>query len=181
MMVALFVKPTLASPLLSRLPFQKVTFRLVRFGERVQAGFRRVPPWSLGVVTLLLGLNVVAATTRLYLVLYALGWTVDWLALLAAFTISIAAGNLSLIPMGLGVRDASLTLLLAQIGVPKEVALSAAVVQRLFAPGWPLLLGLISANVLGLSSLINRSDDVAATQDKDAVDHSSHDLLSGRG
>ncbi len=87
-----------------------------------------------------------------------LGQTIDWLAVLAALTISITAGNLSMIPMGLGVRDASLTLLLRQLGAPDEVALSTAVIQRLFAPGLPLLLGLISANILGISEMVKRWD-----------------------
>lgn len=162
----LFVKPSLVSPLLGRLPLQKFTSRLVHFGETVQAGFRSVPPWRLGVVGLLFGLNFAVATTRLYFVLLMLGWPVSWPALLAVLTISITAGNLSMIPMGLGVRDASLTLLLTRLGAPNEIALSTAVIQRLLSPGWPLLLGLISTNILGLSEMMKRSDDVPATQEE---------------
>ncbi|MDY7075596.1 MAG: lysylphosphatidylglycerol synthase transmembrane domain-containing protein [Chloroflexota bacterium] len=161
--VMLFIKPSLINPLLERLPLQKLTLRLVRFGETVQMGLRSVPLWWLGVVALLFGLNVAAAATRLYLVLLMLEWTVNWPALLTVLSISITAGNLSMIPMGLGVRDASLTLLLMQLGVPNEVALSVAVIQRLFAPGWPLLLGIISTNVLGVSELIKRGSDAEAT------------------
>jgi uncharacterized protein (TIRG00374 family) len=164
MMAMLFIKPSLVSPLLERLPLQKFTFRLVRFSETVQTGFRSVPLWRLGVVALLLGLNVTVATTRLYFVLFVLGWPVSWPALLAAFTISLTAGNLSMIPMGLGVRDASFTLLLAQLGVPNEIALSAAVIQRLLSPGWPLLLGLVSTNILGVSELVKRSGKVSPTE-----------------
>jgi uncharacterized protein (TIRG00374 family) len=87
--------------------------------------------------------------------------------LLAVLTISITAGNLSMIPMGLGVRDASLTLLLVQLGVPNEIALSVTVIQRLFAPGWPLLLGLISANILGISEMTKRSDDASSTPEQE--------------
>ncbi len=156
--LALFIKPTQITPLLKRLPLQQFTLRLVRFGETVQMGFRSAPLWGLGVVALLIGLNVMTAAVRLYVVLLMLGQTSDWLAVLAALTISITAGNLSMIPMGLGVRDASLTLLLRQLGVPDEVALSAAVIQRLFAPGLPLLLGLISANILGVSEMVKHGD-----------------------
>jgi len=162
----LFIKPSWVGPLLRRLPLQKITLRLLRFSETVQSGFRSVSPWRLGVVALLLGLNVAAATMRIYLVLLMLGWTVSWPALLAVLTISITAGNLSMIPMGLGVRDASLTLLLVQLGVPNEIALSVTVIQRLFAPGWPLLLGLISANILGISEMTKRSDDASSTPEQ---------------
>jgi uncharacterized protein (TIRG00374 family) len=162
----LFVKPSLIDPLLRRLPFQKLALRLVRFSETVQTGFRSVSLWRLGGVALLLSLNVAAATTRLYLVLLILGQMVSWPALLAVLAISITAGNISMIPMGLGVRDASLTLLLVQLGVPNEVALSVTVIQRLFAPGWPLLLGLISANVLGMSEMTKDPDNALETPEK---------------
>jgi uncharacterized protein (TIRG00374 family) len=88
------------------------------------------------------------------------------LALLAVLTISVTAGNLSMIPMGLGVRDASFTVLLAQLGVPNEIALSVAVIQRLFSPGWPLLLGLISTNVLGVSEIVQASRERPRTGDE---------------
>ncbi len=156
--LALFVQPSRMMPLLERLPLQKFTLRLARFGEMVQMGFRSLPIGWLGVVALLIGLNVLIAAIRLYVVLLMLGQTVHWLSLLAALAISVTAGNLSMIPMGLGVRDASLTLLLGQLGVPNEIALSTAVIQRLFAPGWPLLLGLISANILGVSEMVKQWD-----------------------
>lgn len=156
--VIVFIQPSRLNSLLERLPLQQLTMRLARFGETVQTGFRSLPLWWLGVTALLIGLNVTAAAVRLYVVLLMLGQTIDWLAVLAALTISITAGNLSMIPMGLGVRDASLTLLLRQLGAPDEVALSTAVIQRLFAPGLPLLLGLISANILGVSEMVKHRD-----------------------
>jgi len=156
--LALFVRPSRITPLLRRLPLQKFTLRLARFGETVQMGFRSLPLGWLGVVALLIGLNVTVAAVRLYVVLLMLGQAISWLSLLAVLAISITAGNLSMIPMGLGVRDASLTLLLRQLGVPDQVALSVAVIQRLFAPGWPLLLGLISANILGVSEMVKHWD-----------------------
>ncbi len=161
--LAWFIQPSWVAPLLKRLPLQKFTLRLARFGETVQMGFRSAPLRGLGVAALLIGLNVTVAAVRLYVVLLMLGQTIHWSSLLAVLAISITAGNLSMIPMGLGVRDASLTLLLIRLGVPDEVALSAAVIQRLFAPGWPLLLGIISTNVLGVSELIKRGSDTEGT------------------
>lgn len=164
MVAMLSIKPSLVSPLLERLPLQKFTFRLVRFTEMVQAGVRSVPLWRLSVVALLFGLNFAVSAMRVYLVLSVFGYPADWLVLLFVLTISVTAGNLSMIPMGLGVRDASFTLLLAQLGVPNEIALSAAVIQRLLSPGWPLLLGLVSTNILGVSELVKRSGNVSPTQ-----------------
>ena len=69
-----------------------------------------------------------------------------------------------MIPMGLGIRDVTFTWLLVQVGVPTEIALSAAVIQRIFAPGWPLLLGVISANILGVSEIINRYNGAQSSE-----------------
>ena len=156
-------------PGVERLPCSPFTARLVRFAGQVQTGLRSLSPTViLGVAALdlaMLGLQ----TARLWLVLSVLGPVPSPLALLAVLTISVTAGNLSLVPMGLGVRDASFTWLLVQLGVPGEIALSAAVIQRLFAPGWPLLLGLISTNILGISEIANRSEQ-APTQEEAAHD-----------
>lgn len=141
-------------PYLERLPFSRFTTWAIRFAERVQLSLRCLSPAAvLGVMfldLLILGLQAI----RLWLVLSVFGPPPSVLALLAVLTISVTAGNLSMIPMGLGVRDASFTVLLAQLGVPNEIALSVAVIQRLFSPGWPLLLGLISTNVLGLGEIL---------------------------
>ena len=166
MLAMLFIKPSLVSPLLERLPLQKFTFRLVRFTEMVQAGVRSLPLWRLSVVALLFGLNFAVSAMRVYLVLSVFGYPVNWLVLLFVLTISVTAGNLSMIPMGLGVRDASFILLLAQLGIPNEIALSAAVIQRLLSPGWPLLLGLVSTNILGVSELVKRSGKVSPAQEE---------------
>jgi uncharacterized protein (TIRG00374 family) len=145
-------------PYIERFPFLSFVTRLMRFVERIQGALRQLLITKiLGVVVLnLLVLGVQAV--RLGLVLSILGFSLSPLALLAVLAISLTAGNLSMIPMGLGVRDASFTLLLAQLGIPSEIAISVAVIQRLFSPGWPLLLGLISANILGVSELLKCSD-----------------------
>jgi uncharacterized protein (TIRG00374 family) len=151
-------------PYFARVPFSNAVTQLIHFVKRVQGALRQLPAAKLlGVVVLdLLILGV--QTIRLWLVLSILGFGVSPLALLAVLTISLTAGNLSMIPMGLGVRDASFTLLLTQLGIPSEIALAAAVIQRLFSPGWPLLLGLISANILGVSELVKSSDGSPVSQ-----------------
>jgi uncharacterized protein (TIRG00374 family) len=156
--LVLYVTPQRAQSFLNRLPTWRVARRVVRFTGRVQTGLRSVSPRVLLAVAVMLVINFLASAVRLYLVLRILGHPYAPLALLCVFAISITAGNLSLIPMGLGVRDASLTLLLVQLGVPREIALSTAIVQRLFSPGWPLLLGLISTNLLGIRQIMRRSN-----------------------
>jgi len=149
---------------LARFPFLSLVARFTRFFERVQWALRQLPITKIVQVVLLVVVMLGLHSMRLWLVLIILGQGVSPLALLAVLTISLTAGNLSMIPMGLGVRDASFTLLLTQQGIPGEIALAAAVIQRLFSPGWPLLLGLISANILGVSELVKRSDESSVAQ-----------------
>lgn len=165
LLLALYVPLARLQALAERAPLSRLTVRLVRFVGRVQKGLRGLSPAViLGVVLLdlvMLGLH----TIRLWLVLGILGPAPSPLTLFAVLTISLTAGNLSMIPMGLGVRDASLTLLLTQLGLSSEIALSAAVIQRLFSPGWPLLLGLISTNILGVSEVMRRSENGPALEE----------------
>ena len=67
----------------------------------------------------------------------------------AAFTL----GSLSLLPMGLGVRDATLVALFVQAGADRDVAIAVAALDRLLSTGVPLLLGILSAQILGLRAL----------------------------
>lgn len=144
-------------PYLERLPFFRFTRRLVNFAIGVQSGLRYLSPLVVLAVVMLDILMLALQALRLWLVLSIFGPVPSFWALLAVLTISVTAGNVSMIPMGLGVRDASFTLLLAQLGIANEIALSAAVIQRLFSPGWPLLLGVISSQLLGLAELMKPS------------------------
>lgn len=164
MTAILLIRPDRLRFLLYHLPFQHRVVRIGRFIERVQIGLRSVPPLAAIGVVLLILLMLIFQALRLHLVLQALGYTVSPLALLYVLAISVTAGNLSLIPMGLGVRDASFFVLLRQFGIPDEIVLSATVVERLFAPGFPLLLGLISTNILGVSELVKRFEKTSTTQ-----------------
>lgn len=141
-------------PHLERFPFARLTMRLIHFAGSFQSGWRRLSPVVfLGILALDL-LMVGIQTLTLWIVLSIFAPAPSLLAVLIVFTVSVTAGNLSMIPMGLGVRDISFTWLLVQLGVPKEIAFSVAMIQRLFSPGLPLLLGLISTNILGIDEIL---------------------------
>ncbi len=112
-------------------------------------------------IMLIVGIDAVMLflqTFRLMLVIDAFGYGTTFVVSLIILVASITVGNVSMLPMGLGARDISFTVLLCQAGVPAGVAVACAATQRLFSPGWPLLLGIISSNYLGVSTLIkNRS------------------------
>jgi uncharacterized protein (TIRG00374 family) len=57
-------------------------------------------------------------------------------------------GMLSMIPLGLGVKDATLSYLLSQFGITPEVAIISSVILRIFMSGFSILMGIFSANYL---------------------------------
>ena len=75
------------------------------------------------------------------------------ICLLYINSISFTIGMISMIPMGLGTRDATSILLLMKLGVPNEIAISVALIQRAFGTGLNAILGLLSTSVLGIKFL----------------------------
>lgn len=97
-----------------------------------------------------LTLDVVLSGALLQAVLRALGAPVDLLTLVSFQALSFVVGLASMLPMGLGAKEASLVYLLAQVGVAADASVAAAAAVRLLTTGLTLVLGLASANALGL-------------------------------
>ena len=163
----LLIPPDRVGSLVRRLPFQNAIQRVVRFGEQVQTSLKTLPAWAFLSTTALVALNFTTVALRLYFILHALDYPIELVALIYTQAIPVTSGNISMIPMGLGIRDASLTLLLLHIGVPNKVALSVAIIQRLFSPGWPLLLGLVSSSILGTRTMLSNSETAETHDPKD--------------
>jgi uncharacterized membrane protein YbhN (UPF0104 family) len=60
--------------------------------------------------------------------------------------------------MGLGVRDATLVALFVQAGADRDVAIAVAALDRLLSTGVPLVLGILSAQILGLRAFLGTKD-----------------------
>lgn len=149
----LILKPASIGKILRRLFSKKFGDRVETFVYNLQSGLKKVKPRTLLMITILLIMNFLVTSWRLYLIMESLGGELSFLKVFFARVISITAGSLSMIPMGLGVRDASVTFLLSSLGLSRDIAVTTALVERLFSPGFPLLLGLISANILGIRQL----------------------------
>jgi len=162
----ILIKPERVEHMLSRFISTRFARRITQFIGNVQMGLCSVSKRDLAVVAFILVLNYVAISARLYFVLCMLGYVVDPVNVFYTCVISNTVGSTSMIPMGLGVRDASMAFLLVELGIPSRVALSATVIERLLSPGWPLLLGLVSTNILGVSELVRRSGNVFPTHDE---------------
>ncbi|WP_028580974.1 lysylphosphatidylglycerol synthase transmembrane domain-containing protein [Desulfogranum japonicum] len=97
---------------------------------------------------LLIVLDIVVLV-RMSLIMYALGVSVAPGPLFGAVIFSYVAGLFSFVPMGLGVRDLSLTSLLVMLGIPMEHAAAAAAIDRVLTTLPFLIGGVIATNVLG--------------------------------
>jgi len=80
----------------------------------------------------------------LYFSFRAFGYSLSIGTLFTAFGLSIVLGILSFLPGGLGVTEASLTMIFATLGVPVPTALVAVLAYRLIAFWLPRLVGLFA-------------------------------------
>lgn len=98
----------------------------------------------------LLGVDVGISGALLQAALRALGSEVGLLPLVSFQSLSFVVGVVSLLPMGIGAKEASLVFLLGRVGVPASTALAAAALVRLLTTGVTLVAGALSLHALGL-------------------------------
>ena len=107
---------------------------------------RIVPLVGMAVVVLA---SMLLALARFELILQAMGIEAACGPLLGALLISRLAGVVSLVPMGLGVRDVSLVSMLLMLGVSGPHAIAAAAIDRILMTVPYLAGGLIATHFLG--------------------------------
>lgn len=120
------------------------------------------PGWLLGAV-LLFACNYLIDAGTIWLLLISLGEQIDLWDALAAIILSYLAGLVSLVPMGLGVREISMVALLSKSGVSPEAATTAALVLRSLRTIIPLAIGLLAVNLLGIRLLMRQADSTSNT------------------
>ncbi len=100
--------------------------------------------------SLLLALDILLYGVRHRLILQGLGVECSLLTVTLIVAISILAGFLSLMPLGLGGYDLSLAFLLASIGVPRELAVTVPLINRIVTISTGVVMGAMSASYLGV-------------------------------
>jgi len=110
-----------------------------------------VRPLLLGVFAICFLLVDLSVASILGVALHASGFDASILFLLGAYCAAYLFGIASLVPQGLGSRDAALGLLLHAGGATADQAASAVLVARAGTTGLAFLAGLVSAALLGLS------------------------------
>ena len=63
---------------------------------------------------------------------------------------------ISMIPLGLGIKDASLTILIVQTGVQSQTALLCAILMRIFTSGFSIIVGFFSINYLMKKNIFDK-------------------------
>jgi len=101
-------------------------------------------------VTLLI-MDIFIYGIRHTLILSALGVECSLLKVTAVVAISVFAGFISLMPLGLGGYDLSLIFLLTMIGVPRKAAMATPLINRIAMLSVVLILGSISFSRLGIT------------------------------
>jgi uncharacterized membrane protein YbhN (UPF0104 family) len=133
-------------PVPSRLPVH-----VARAIESLRAGLGHVTPASLLAFAVLFFASNVAVAGILWIATRASGFEASLLFLLSAYCASHVFGTVSLMPQGLGTRDAALGILLHAGGATPEQATFAAIVVRVATTGLAFVAGMIAVSVMGLS------------------------------
>ena len=130
----------------------RFVYRLRRYLVRP---FMRAP-LQMSICALLQPLASFIYGLRLWLIMLPLGTPVALPTLWAIAVVSITAGRLSMLPMGVGALDLSLGLLLAQAGASPDAVLAAVLLNRVWVSSVPLLAGLAAAPVLRTARALAR-------------------------
>jgi uncharacterized protein (TIRG00374 family) len=93
-----------------------------------------------------------------WIVLTGLGASTSLVELIFIYLASHLAGLLSLIPMGMGVKDVSVIGLLSRAGASTSVGIDFVAIDRLVWSLLPLLMGLVAGWQLGVRALIKSAD-----------------------
>jgi len=143
-------EPTKLKRYTNRLPFENVINRLIDVGNSVQDGIKRTEIKSLLLFSFLIFVMYIISAIRLFVILMIFGVGITPLHVVYVQFISGLLATVSMIPMGLGVKDASIVFLLMNLGVPNEVAISAALIERTLTTGLNFVLGAVSGSALGI-------------------------------
>jgi len=131
---------------------------------------RRLPLRSLGTATGIFAIAFVLVGIRSFFAFQLFGGSMNVVELVGITAAAFTLGSLSLVPMGLGVRDATLVALFVQAGADRDVAIAVAALDRLLSTGVPLLVGILSAQILGLRAVPGSEGPLTVAKDSEAAD-----------
>jgi uncharacterized membrane protein YbhN (UPF0104 family) len=148
---------------ISRLPLPGIARRVLAPDGDIVTAVRGVPLRSLAAATGIYAAMFVLLGVRSFYAFQLFGGSMNMIELVGISAAAFALGFVSFVPMGLGVRDATLVALFVQAGADRDVAIAVAALDRLLSTGVPFLLGLLSAQILGLRAILGPKDREAQT------------------
>lgn len=132
--------------------------RFFRFFKNVQSSFQHLHKYNSLLYILIM--TFIQIFSGINLVLLAYFFSADlslWQAVIAQ-SAAFFLGALSMVPMGLGIREASVLFFLYHVGIPKEIGLSIVTIQRLISTGLNFALGIMFGAVIGVKNIRLNSD-----------------------
>ncbi|UCF73908.1 MAG: flippase-like domain-containing protein [Deltaproteobacteria bacterium] len=127
--------------------------RIYQFIKKVREAFSHIAVSHLMIyMCLMIFIQLLAGITLVLLSGFLSGELSLWQAIIANST-AFFLGAISMIPMGLGVREGSLLFYLRHLGITNEVGISIVTIQRLFSTGLSFVLGVIFGAILGVKNI----------------------------
>lgn len=142
--------------------------RFIRFAKGFKESLKTVPIIALFWVFFLLLVRIITRVLVVYFLLWHFSSQISLLEVLYIQSISGLVGIFSMLPMGLGVQEISYVALLSKVGVPRDVSLLVAIIDRTMWTLVPFILGMISANRIGLQWVTKGSDFVSDPKNQTA-------------
>jgi uncharacterized membrane protein YbhN (UPF0104 family) len=158
-----FVRSGAYDRVIPRLRLPGIARRVLAPDGDIVAAVRRVPLRSLGATAGIYAAMFVLLGVRSFYAFQLFGGSMNVMQLVGISAAAFALGSVSLLPMGLGVRDATLVALFVQAGADRDVAIAVAALDRFLSTGVPFLLGILSAQILGVQAMLGPKDREAQT------------------
>ena len=131
----------------------KESGRIYQFVKKTYEGFSLIAVSHLALYTFLVLLIQLLAGVTLVLLSGFFSEEVSLWQAVIANSAAFFLGALSMIPMGLGVREGSMLFYLRYLGIANEIGISIVTIQRLFSTGLSFVLGIIFGTVLGVRNI----------------------------
>ena len=156
-----FVRSGPYDRVVAALPLPGIARRVLAPGGDFVAAVRGVPLRSLGAAAGIYAGMFVLVGIRTFYAFQLFGGSMSVMELVGISAAAFTLGSISLLPMGVGVRDATLVALFVQAGADRDTAIAVAALDRLLSTGVPFLLGVLSAQILGLRAVQQTKDSKA--------------------
>ena len=134
--------------------------RISAFIGRAYNSFRQIPPINLIIyILIILFIQVIGSLNLVFLCLF-FSTPLSVISALIASSTAFFLGAMSMIPMGIGIREASMLYYLHHFGISNEIGIAIVTVQRLISTGLSFALGSVAGMFLGIKKMIYESPKI---------------------